>query len=465
MGYREPGVYTQLINARPNLGFLPNLVPLIIGEGPAYFDHEEVPIVRGSSGDADTLPATKVTDIARVYTLVNGVETTIPDVQYTLTSPNIITWNVDAAAKPSPGSTYYVDLEARPEATQYAVTFVTSFSELSAYGGQLMKTASGGDATTVNPVYMGAYLALESGAPGVYIIQVEPADKDTYEVVMATDIINSLALAETIEDAYYVVPMTDNSEATMAVTNHCNVMSTTEERKERVCIISLGIANPAASTGIFSSAEILSAVSEVESVLNKRVLTPFISSATKTLSDGVLHSLPAEYVCAAIAGLKALLPPQRALTRQRLYNFVDYKYVTNLTRVVKNRLAEAGFTIIDQPGGTGSAGIIRHGITTKVDNVADREFSVVVSADFVAKFLRDTLEGYIGIYNINEFLKTKVKASITSARNVLIKNDIINDLILGNILQDQDNPDTLLVDVSFLPQYPCNYIDLKILVE
>lgn len=464
MPYREPGVYSELINNRPNTGFLPSLVPLIIGEGPAFFDFKGKAITRDSGSTSDTLPSSNVTAISRIYTISDGTETDIDTNEYSLVTPNQIDWSA-AVNPPTDGSTYYVDYEARPEQEQYEPAFITSYDELdTAYIGQFMKTVSGGDINAINPVYLGAYIALEAGAPGVYVLQVEPADKDTYNVVISTDIVSTLEKAEFIDDAYFLVPMTDDSTATGAVITHCNTMSGIEERKERVCFISTGIADPATS-GIFTTAELDAAITECSAIKNKRVRTPFVTKASKILSDGNTYDLGAEYVCAALAGLSALIPVQRALTRQRLYNFVELKHVTKLSRANKNKLAAAGFIVLEQPGGPGSAIVIRHGITTKVDNVADREHSVVVISDFSAKYFRTSLEGYIGIYNINEFLKTKVNATLNGCKNTLVRKRILNDMEIINILQDEVNPDTLLVDLSINPPYPCNYIDLQILVD
>jgi hypothetical protein len=414
MAYREPGVFTEIINARPLTGSAPNMIPMIIGDGPKFFDFTDKPIVRSTTGDSDILPATKVTAINRVYTVSGGVETTIAaNTNYTLGETNTIVWETTAPNKPAAGSTYYVDFEARPEASQYLPTYVTSFETLNtAYGGMLMKTATGGAATTVNPVYMGAYLALESGASGVYVIQVEPADKDNYSVVIATDIVTALDRAVGITDAYFIVPMTGDSTAVGAVITHCDSMSTVLERKERVCFVSKNVSTPAATTGIFTSNEIDAAVNLVKDIKNKRVRVPFVTKATKVLSDGAEHELTAEYVCAALAGLSSIIPVARALTRQKLYNFVSLKNVTGLKRADKNKLAEVGYMVLDQNGGPGSPVVIRHGVTTKMDNVADKEHSVVTSLDYTAKYVRVTLDGYIGLYNIDDFLITKVTGSI-----------------------------------------------------
>lgn len=467
MPYREPGVYVEIVNNRPNTGVAPVLYPMIIGEGPKFFDFKGKPITRSAEASTDTLPSTKVTAITEVYTMNAGTKAIIPPASnYALTGDNVISWEIDAPDVPVAGATYYVSYEARPESLQYACTFISSYDELeAAYGGHFMKSESGEEADTVNPVALGAYLALESGAAGVYVIQIEPNNKTNYEVVIATDIVEALERAAVVEDAYFLVPMTGDSTAVGATITHCNVMSQTLERMERVCFVSRDVPDPTNIVTGFSSGEITAAAEEVATLQDFLVRTPFVSCATKILSDGLLHNLPAEYVCAALAGLASVLPAQRSMTRQKLYNFVDLKYAANLRRVYKNMLAEAGFIVLEQAGGSGAPITIRHGITTKTDNIQDREHSIVVIRHFVAKYLRNSLEGYIGRFNIDSFLKTKVNGTLTACRNYLVNKTILNDFIVKDVLQDTDNPDTLLINISVLPPYPCNYIDITLIVE
>lgn len=609
MAYREPGVYTELINNRPNTGFTPNLVPLIIGEGPAYLDYVEVPITRAGVADPSTSATTLSAQVAiytdsaysgsisstatgtykyaacwlgedklgvethtmpappsditlvsgttaidfmlagdlptnatgaRVFLGVVGTATTtyysVGDItpasptltvtsapttaaislyttasaidyvdtltvnaltsttsevliytktadgipvpiastsNFAVTAAGTITWTSSSASIPANGSTYYADFVARPADTQYEITFVTSYAELyDAYVGQFMLDPLGTGAQVINPVCLGAYLALESGATGVYVAQIKP-NSATYTVPdaeISTLIDDALTKASFIDDAYFVVPMTSNLVAVNKVITHCLEMSTVEERKERVCFLSKKLDNiDTNSSGILESGELNKAVGRLVSLNDKRVRVPFVTSVTKPLSDGSVAELYGEYVCAALAGLASFVPPYRSLTRQKLYNFLSLVGtkgdVTKLTRTNKNKVAQVGYMLLEQVGGEGAPITIRHGVTTKMDNIADREHSIVILADFVAKYLRATLESYIGVYNIDSFLLSKVTASLNVCKNWLTRNRYLIDLQVGNIQQDADNPDTLLIEVSILPPYPCNYIDITILVE
>ena len=464
MAYREPGVYLELINARPNLSTTPSMVPVIVGVGPKFMDHVMVPITRGSEL-FDTLPATIVTSILAVYTDKNGTQ--VNPSLYSLTGQNNITWGGTTEDRPEEGTTYYVTFEARPEKRQYQRAFITNFNELDqAYGGMFTKDVSEGNYTEINKIYLGAYLALESGASGIYVVQVEPEDKTTYNVVEATDFQRALSdVVSLIEDGYQIVPLTQNNSVINAVITHLGVMSSIEERKERVAFIPKTLGVPA--NGInFTSTEIEGFIDSVKTIQNKRVVVPFVSMVTKTLSDGVEYGLGAEFFCAALAGLDGILPAHRSLTRQRIFNFNTLKYVTSLTLSVKNKIAETGIVILEQST-PGSPIVIRHGLTTKVDNVQDREYSVVKVKDLTSKLLRNSLEDYIGVFNIDSFLISKVKGTIVSAMTVLQRDGTIIDWDRGSlvIVQDTVNPDALLVQVRVYVPYPCNHIDVTLVVE
>jgi len=463
MSYKEPGVYLELVNSRPNTVSPSSLIPVILGVGPAFMDHLKVPVT-ASVGLVDALPSTKATAVLGVYMTLTGaaIDATA---NYTFAAETGITWLAEAPVKPATGAVYYVDYEARPEAIQYQAAFIDTFDKLdTAYGAQLMKVASKGVAATVNPVYLGAYLALEAGSPGVYCVQVQPEDTTTYTVVSA-DYTTTLAdVVSFIESAYQIVPMSQDSEVISAVISHVGASSTVEERKERCTFISKKL-TAVTTNGVVTDAMASEVIAYTSALANKRVLSIFVpSTVTKTLSDGNIHLLEGNYFCAALAGLDSVIATERSLTRQKVLNFLEVKD-NKMTRAVKNQIAAAGVIVLDQVGGAGSAISIRHGVTTKMDNVADREYSVVKIADYVAKFLRNNLEGYIGIFNIDDFFVTKVKGTLTAAFHALTVDHKINGNKTILVAQDADNPDTLLIVVSINPPYPCNYIDITLVIE
>ena len=462
MTYKEPGVYLSILNSRPNTAVVADLTPLILGAGPAFMDHLSVPIV-ASVGGTDTLPSSITTAVLAVRLTLNG--TIVDGSNYTYSSAtNSITWAVGALTKPTTGATYYVDYEARPETTQYQATYITSFDDLdSIYGGQLMKIASGGAANTINPVYMGAYLALESGASGVYVVQIQPADTTGYNV-LDSDWTNTLSnVVSFVTDCYQIIPMTQSTTAIASVIAHVNAMSTVNERLERVAFISKAM-TATTTNGVVTPAMVTEFTGYVSTLLNKRVVVPFVpSKVTKTLSNGNIYEMTGEYVCAAMGGLDGSIPAERALTRQKLYNFIEIKD-NKMPRSTKNQIAAVGAVVLEQTA-VSTPITIRHGLTTLMDNVADREYSIVKCVDYTAKYLRAILTPYIGTNNIDDYFISKVRSTISSGFDYLVRNHKANKGDINTIAQDAVSPDTLLVTVTMTPPYPCNDIEITLVVD
>jgi hypothetical protein len=137
-----------------------------------------------------------------------------------------------------------------------------------------------------------------------------------------------------------------------------------------------------------------------------------------------------------------------------------------MTRAQKNLLAQCGVMILEQNNGAGTDIVVRHQLTTNMTTVQTRETSVIAVGDFCSKYLRTAVDPYIGKYNITSEVVSMVEASFKTACDTLKnKLKIINDYKNIKVYQDASNPDTLVVTLSVLPPYPCNYIDITLGLE
>lgn len=179
---------------------------------------------------------------------------------------------------------------------------------------------------------------------------------------------------------------------------------------------------------------------------------------------GLEQLIPGFYLCAAIAGMVGMQPPQQGFT-----NFP----ITGFTRVVgsNDKFSERQMSV-GAAGGTywviqevaGGPLTCRHQLTTDLTSIETRELSITKVVDFVAKFMRAGLRNFIGRFNITQgfldTLSTVIQGQLTflTEAGVLIGGD------LNNIIQDKDAPDTVLVDVTLDVPYPCNYIRLTLII-
>jgi hypothetical protein len=180
--------------------------------------------------------------------------------------------------------------------------------------------------------------------------------------------------------------------------------------------------------------------------------------------DGLEQLIPGYYMNAAIAGMVGQQPPQQGFTNFPMSGFT--RVVGSNDRFSNTQLnigAGGGVYWIIQEVENGPL-TSRHQVTTDKTSIETREFSITKVVDFTAKFMRAGLRNFIGKFNITQgfldTLSTVVQGQLTflSEAGVLIGGD------LNNIIQDTDQPDTVLIDVTLDVPYPCNYIRLTLVV-
>jgi hypothetical protein len=196
---------------------------------------------------------------------------------------------------------------------------------------------------------------------------------------------------------------------------------------------------------------------------NRRVWMVVPDQCGATL-EGLEQLINGFYMCAAISGMVGQQPPQQSFT-----NFP----MTGFTRVLGsndrfsqrqiNVMAAGGAYVIvqDTPGGPL---ISQFALTTDLTSVETRTDSVTKVVDFTAKFLRRGIRNFIGRFNITQGLLDTLSSVIHGLLGFLVENGVLIGADLNNITQDEDNPDTVLVEVRIDVPFPCNFIKLTIQV-
>lgn len=196
---------------------------------------------------------------------------------------------------------------------------------------------------------------------------------------------------------------------------------------------------------------------------DRRVWLPQLDTLNASI-DGVESSIPGFYFTAAKAGMVAGTPPQTPFTNYPIAGFTAVKGTNDrYSKSQLNQGASGGAEWIIQE----AAGVplqSRHQLTTNMTSIETREQSIVKAIDFSAKFMRIGLRNFIGRYNITPNFLDTLSAVVQGQLKWLMDRKIISEGDLNNILQDADNPDTVLIDVTIVPMYPCNYIRLTIII-
>lgn len=175
--------------------------------------------------------------------------------------------------------------------------------------------------------------------------------------------------------------------------------------------------------------------------------------------------VPTYYAAAAIAGLKGSLPPQQPITNvpipgiNRIFHSNAYFIPDDL-----NTIAEGGNFILTQTTRT-AAPYCRHQLTCDMTSLITREFSIVCLVDYSAKYIRNSLLPYIGNHNITAEYLTQLRGIAESLIRSLISDGVLMpESSLDSLIQDPDNPDTVLIEVSLNVPYPCNKIKVTLYI-
>ena len=171
------------------------------------------------------------------------------------------------------------------------------------------------------------------------------------------------------------------------------------------------------------------------------------------------------YMNAAKAGMVGGLPPQQPLTNYPIAVFTgvtDTKDRYNTMQL--NQGAAGGADWVIQPN-AGAPLVSRHQVTTDLTSIEKREQSIVKAVDFCAKFFRSGLDSYVGRYNITPAYLDTLSSVVQGFARWLVENGkVVMAANLNNLVQSEDAPDTVLIDVSLEVFYPGNYLRLTLVV-
>jgi hypothetical protein len=158
--------------------------------------------------------------------------------------------------------------------------------------------------------------------------------------------------------------------------------------------------------------------------------------------------------------MEARLNPQTSRTRSGIVGF-DKLGGVKMRRTEMNNVAAKGVTILTQSV-AGADIIVRHGISTDMSSVQNREISITDISDVTSKTLRNGCEAYIGKYNITPDVITRINGTINAIFAKLKEDGVILNGTILELMQDENNPDSLVVKVRVEVPYPCNYIDITV---
>lgn len=288
--------------------------------------------------------------------------------------------------------------------------------------------------------YSNPFLIIDNGVDGV---------------VTDTSYINTINNVLTTVRADIVVCLNTNTGIQSVLKDHVTFMSTTEERNERIAIVS-GPVSELYTTSI-ANAQALQGGAGAERMV-------YIWPTGIYYQDPVLRSqviLDGTYTACACAGILAGNDAATPLTRQVLSGFIDV--TQHVTRTLANSIAQNGITVIENNPTQGLR--VRHGLTCDPTYPETQEISVVRQVDFVAQTVRDALDlGFIGTKIVPNTVSA-VTSVTTSTLTTLVNNQIIYGFKNVSAMIDPSLPTQIDVRFDIRPAYPLNYIQITLSVD
>lgn len=299
---------------------------------------------------------------------------------------------------------------------------------------------------------------------GIDPIGTIPADEGLY-LDIASDAkqysIASISGAQvTIRTSFATGENDDNFYATSDL-NDPPLSSSLIEEAFTVKIRGASLTSPGGSVDKDTMASTIAAIGQT--YLNRRFWMTVPDQCAATLG-GLEQTIEGFYMNAAIAGMIGQNPPQQSFTNYPMTGFTQVIGSQDYFSARQMNVMAAGGAYIIVQDAPGAPLISRMALTTNMTSVETRTDSITKVVDFTAKFLRGGLKNFIGRFNITQGFLDSLGTVINGMLGFLVENGVLIGGDLNNIVQDEDSPDTVLVDITLDVPYPCNYIRLTLVV-
>lgn len=184
----------------------------------------------------------------------------------------------------------------------------------------------------------------------------------------------------------------------------------------------------------------------------------------KAIVAGLEQLLEGFYMNAGIAGMIGQQPPQQSFTNFPMTGFTGVDGSNNFfTEKQMNRMAGGGTYIIVQDV-EGAPLISRMALTTDTTSIETRTDSITKVVDFAAKFYRRGLKNFIGRFNITQGFLDSLGHVLEGLSSFLKEAGVLIGAHINNIVQDENAPDMVLVDITLDVPFPCNYIRVTLTI-
>jgi hypothetical protein len=170
------------------------------------------------------------------------------------------------------------------------------------------------------------------------------------------------------------------------------------------------------------------------------------------------------YATSAIAGMVGQQPPQQGFTNFPIAGLTKVQGSNDrFTNSQLNVIAAGGVYILVQDA-VGAPIVARHQLSTDTTSIEARELSITKAVDYCAKFIRVGMRNFMGRSNITQAFLDNLAGVLEGLLAFLVDNGAVIGASPNNLIQDADNPDSILVDVTLDVAYPANFLRVVLIV-
>jgi hypothetical protein len=447
MAIRIPGVIVRIVNdtgivAPP----LYQRYPVIIGLGDAYRQVSDQEVVR-SLGSVDTIPASSpINSIVSVGDLP-GIASYTSGTDYSLYGTSYISWTPGGSA-PTTGDSFFVTYTENRPASAYTPTLYLDENLIYADHGNASMTNG-----VINDVSVGGSLALNAGAFGVIIAQLDlraavDPDAPTLSELETAFIAMRTELEKITDYKLLLVPMSSGTLNTTTAAdiffNQAVILSQPEYKQERTVIAALG-----KGTGYQAAA------TYAQNYAHERMVVPVVPDATVTVTGQGTTTYDMRFYNAALAGKLCSVPIGRTISDEIIPNI---SFEDNFTRKQGDYLVQRGVS----PGKI-SGSVVRNilAITTDTTSALTEDLGVQDTADYIKKSWR---EGLWRVYK-NSPVNTELLRSVLQTSKKLLSYHITEEGIISDfrrvaIRQDTVESRRLYASAQVMPAFCMQWMDI-----
>lgn len=441
---RVPGVLVRIIN---DTGIIaPPLYeryPVIIGEGDPYREQKDVQLTR-TVGSVDPIPTlTTVDSIVSVGDLP-GIANYTQNTDY-VRSGNNIGW-LPGGSSPTLTDNYYITFTETRATSAYTPTLYFDANLIYQDHGNGWRTSG-----AINDVSVGGAIALNAGAAGVIICQLDLSAATDPDLPTPTELEAAFIAARdklnTITDyKLFLVPMssgTINTTSAAAIFfNHAVLASQPENKQERTVVAALPKGTTYTSAAVFA-----------QGYAHERMVVPLVKDATVTVT-GYTGTQDMRFYNAGLAGFLCGVAIGRTICDEIIPGVT---FADNFTPAEQKYLVGRGVSPAKIRGE-----VVRNiaAITTDTTNALTEDLGVQDVKDYVRKYWREGIWNNFKNAPINGLLLSIMTNASKGMLQYLQDQSIIAAFENVSVRQDTVEPRKISITGKIQPAYGMQFVDV-----